>query len=532
MKEENSVKVFNPEEAVYSLLPKAGLMETGLLALRFKTEADISALEKSIAEIRRDIALPEGTNGDYIIAKVLLNEVSLKAAETRVEVLVSAGAVAELCSKLALDEQYFKLLLNTYASPASAKTFIKKWGELSASFEGDIDFNSKEASKIVDAMLEEASSLEALSPKISEENSEFLKELVKEKKLSQSTSSALGDYYKQPCARPIKPVFEAALKEISQANADFAAAYEFAARVLLMRLTASEAAQAAVLAKEIKYNILPEDLQIISLKYLKLKTPKEISDTIEGVLKRLPYADYPEENISLAFRIMSDASGETFSAAEKEASYQRGKKIFLRELFTNKHFNGYEDELTAIFYGKTTKEGVEDTFLSILRNLPHNKDVYENADIAVKVLLGKLPEADAEAQALFRKENKVLYSAGSLESEAVESYLGTKDRAEVLSFFRERLSKYSFWKSDDAKHGYALSLLVGELNGNITPFAAALALDMLQEDWPEQSVETITKALPAHTNFTKESILSAYGKFYQVSSDHADAAKRVANMLQ
>ena len=55
---------------------------------------------------------------------------------------------------------------------------------------------------------------------------------------------------------------------------------------------------------------------------------------------------------------------------------------------------------------------------------------------------------------------------------------------------------------------------------------------MLQKDCPEESVEITIKALPLRNNFTKESILSAYEKFYSLSSDHIDAAKRVANMLQ
>lgn len=532
MKEESAVKPFNAEEAVWAVLPKAGQPEAGLIALRFKTEEEISALSKTVEEIRRDIILPEGIDGDYIIAEVLLNEISLKAAQTRVEILLSARAVAELCSKLVLDGKYFKLLLNAYASPASEKTFIKRWGELSASFEGEVDFNSKEASKIVDALLEEASKLEELSPKIIEENKAFAEELSKSKKLSAALAARLADYYVKPCAKALKPAFEEVLKKINEADTSFVWSYDFAARVLLLKLTSEEAASAAVLSKEIKYNILPEDLQLLTLKYLKLKTPKEIADTLEAVLKRLPYADFQEENLSLAFKVMTDACGDTLLKAEREASYNRGKKLFLRSVASNKHFNGYEDLLTSAFYGRTDKDGVEERFISVLRNLPHNKDIYENADIAVKVLLGKLPEADAETQALFRKENKVLYSAGSLESEAVESYLGTKDRAEVLHFLRERLSSYDFWKTDDVKYGFALSLLVGELNGNITPFAASLGLDMLQKNWPESSIDLVLKALPAHTNFTKQSILSAYEKFYLVSSDHEDAAKRVSNMLQ
>lgn len=533
MKEENTANVvFNAEEEILNILPKAGMPESGLLAMLLKTKEDAAAMAKTVGEIKRDIALPEDIDGDYIIAKVLLNEISLNAAQARAEVLISASAVAELCGKLALDGKFYKLLLNAYASPSAQTTFLKKWGELSESFETEVDFNSKEAPKIIDSMIEEASKTEETSPAVIEENLAFIKEISKEKKISFPSANLLTDYYSRSCSRALKPVFEAALAVIKAANPSFTLAEEFAARVVLMRLTADEAAQAAALAKEIKYNILPDDLQLIAFKYLKFKTPQEISATLETILKRLPYADYPEENLYLAFKIMTQASGETLEAAEKQAAYDKGQKLFLRSLSANKYFTGYEDELTLHFYGKTDKEGVEEQFVALLRKLPYNKDIYENADIAIKVLLGRLPEADAENQALFRKDNKVLFSAGTLESEAVESYLGTKDRAEILEFFRDRLSKYDFWKNDDAVHGFALSLLVGELNGNMSEFAASLGLDMLQKKCPEQSVEMIIKSLPEQNNLNKESILSAYEKFYSLSSDHEDAAKRVINMFQ
>ena len=189
MKEENTVAVFNAETAVNNMLPQAGFSQSGLLALLLKNEQDSAAMAKTIEEIKCDIALPEGINGDYIVAKVLLNEISLNAAKTRVEVLVSAGAVAELCGKLALDSKYFKLLLNAYASVASSNTFLKKWGELSASFETEVDFNSSEAPKIIDTMIEEASKLEESSPSVIEENLAFIKELCKNKKLEISSAN-------------------------------------------------------------------------------------------------------------------------------------------------------------------------------------------------------------------------------------------------------------------------------------------------------------------------------------------------------
>jgi hypothetical protein len=301
---------------------------------------------------------------------------------------------------------------------------------------------------------------------------------------------------------------------------------------MLFVIDKEEAFCCAHTAKAVKYPLFEDDLQTVVLRYGKLKTPAQTAEVFEAVLRRLPYLDDPVENLGLAARVVANAKEQTFKNAELEAAHKKEKILFMRKLASDKFFAGFEDELTKNFYGQNTVEELSSIFRHILRELPHAGDTYENADIALKVLLKKLPQKDAAAQAEFRKNNKINSAAGALEQEAFESYLGVKSKEDVLLIFKEKLAPYSFWKEDEDKYCYALSVIVSELNGKTSSFSSDLALKLLDASLPEQSVEIIVSSFREPGNFTPEDIIAAYRKFYSVSSDCADAALRAVNMLQ
>jgi len=287
----------------------------------------------------------------------------------------------------------------------------------------------------------------------------------------------------------------------------------------------------AELAKAIKYPLLEDDLQAIAAKYSPIKTPAQTAEIFNAILHALPYLDDTVENLGLAVRVITDGRAQALKDAQETALARKNKTLFMRKLCADKFFADYADELTNKFFGENTIDEISSMFHRILKDLPHISDIYENADIAVKVLLKKLPVQDALNQAVFQKQNKTAASpnVAALEQEAFQSYLGVKSKEEVLSFFKARLAPFNFWLQDESKHCYALTILVGELNGRISPAAADLALSLLEAGCPEDSIETITAACPGSSN---EDILAAYQKFYAASKDHQDAARRVVNMLQ
>lgn len=514
------------------IFPKASpyLLETLYYTGTYETVEDISA---AVCSLKEQLEITEDTNSDDLLIKIMLLWQSAEAAKHKVSVLKSRSALNDISSALVLDDQYKNLLLNNYASEVSEKLFLEECSNLSSSFSVDeLKKENPEFAKIIDTLIDTAQKSEPQNIVTARNNADYINNLLKEKKIPQSIAADLLDIYSIAGASDFKYGYDAIFEDLDDISEGSLHNSILAAKVMLCVITAQEAKEMAQLVKALPYSILPEDLQNIALKYLKLKTKEEISATFDAVLKRLPYASDQLENLSLAVRVITDARRQTLESAERAAASRRDKIFFMRQLSSNKFFSGYEDQLTAQFYGHSGIDEITSLFSHILSGLPNSGDINENADIGIKVLLRKLPVKDAMSQAIYRKENKLHYSSDLLEKEALGSYLGTKGKEEVLSFLRAKLNAYDFWKNDGAKHCYALSMLVGELNGNISSAVSDLALTMLEKEIPEESIEFISKDLGTGKEVNKESIISAYEKFYILSGNHKDAAKRVINMLQ
>ena len=118
--------------------------------------------------------------------------------------------------------------------------------------------------------------------------------------------------------------------------------------------------------------------------------------------------------------------------------------------------------------------------------------------------------------------------SNAFEQEALNSYLGTKSKEEVLNFFHTTLSQYDFWQKDNSKYCFALTILISQLNGTINEEWERTALKLLQEEAPEASVEIILKELSQKTISTFE-IVNSYRDFYAQTSSHKEASLRVIN---
>lgn len=513
------------------VLPCASEYMLELLGYKSNWRSEQDLIE-SVAEYKKDLQIPQDLNADDLIIQIILLRQSPSAAKRKVEVLKSQKALAEIASVLTLDAQFLNLLLNHYASLSSDKLFVNEYENLSDSLNPQAEQANPEFSKIIDKLIGDAQKKESACAAIREENKDYITALLKDKKISYSLYLDLCEAYCFCGACAVQPLFEELIKTLSEVNDNPSLNYILASKVLLYEITKEEAADIANLDKVMPYRLLQDDLQVIAFKYLKLKSPQEAADTLDAVLKRLSCADSPVENLGLAVRVVTDARVETLQEAEAIASVNRGKILFMRELASCKVFSGCEDEITAAFYPHKSIEEVLSLFSQILRELPYSADINENADIGLKVLLKKLPMKDALSQALFRQGNKSNYSADTLENEVLNNYLGTKSREEVLSLLREKLRPYSFWKEDGAKHCYALSIALEELNGNISSSWAETVLTLLEKGYPEESIDIIADGLALQKDLTADTIISAYEKFYASGKNHKDAALRVVNMLQ
>lgn len=513
------------------LFPQASqyMLETLSYTGTFDT---VDSLKPLVEELKNKLEITSQPLDDLLIS-VILGAQSADAAVFKVKLYKSKKAVEEISSSLALDSKYKNLLLKHYANPCGGKFFIDEYNKRSSSFDDDFKKGSSEFSKIIDTLISKAEKEEKTLHDESQENARYLGALYKDKKIPYSLFNSLSEVYAAPsCLRAFKPAFESLLTDLGKINDNPSQNVFLACKVLLNIITGEEASSMADLAKALKYPLLHDDLQKIAFKYLKHKSAQEIAETFDAVLKRLPHIDDPVENLGLAVRVLCEAKEETMKNAEIVASEKKGKVLFMRKLAADKLFSGYEDQLTHRFYGRNNIEEITSMFNHILQELPANGDIYENSDIAMKVLVKKLPLKDAVAQASFRKENKSGSTVYILENEAFGSYLGIKSKEEVFSFFRDKLSTYDFWKQDEDKHCYALSVMVDELNGNTSAFLSDLAMHMLEKGYHEEAIEIITKGLASQDTLDRDTIISAYDKFFTGSNDLKDAARRVVNMFQ
>ncbi len=494
----------------------------------FETQQE---LQKAADELKQSLNIPADINADDLLIKVLLLQISKSAAARHINVLKSVKAIEDICGELALDESYKNLLLENYASLGSQTLFEEECDLLTDIPSPDGTPAKADYSKIIDTLLDKAQNTKNRCGELVRENSDYISSLADDKLISRGLCLDLLSVYRQSGVSNFEEQYEKLLQLLSPHNPDGVKLnHMLAAKIMLWQISQEEAQTATQLSKALGYPILGEDILTLTLKYTGLKSIEEVAHTFKTLLQRLPYLDNPEENLGLCVNVMLDASLEALNDAQKLAQEKRNKILYMRQLSLIKHFAGREDELTQQFYPDSTVEDISALFDQILHSLPHNKEAGENADIAIKILLKKLPLKDGLLQASFRKENKLERTADTLEREAIGLYMGTKSKEEVLSFIRQRLGAYTFWKQDAAKHCYALSILVEELNGKISTPCAALSLDLLQAGYPEESADAICKAIKNPVSIGE--VITGYERFYQSSKDHKDAARRVINMLQ
>ncbi|MBQ4493062.1 MAG: hypothetical protein II972_00435 [Elusimicrobiaceae bacterium] len=510
------------EETLSILLPKATPAAIKWLAL---TRQNINNIKEEIASLKIKLSLSESFEADNILADILLGLTSLEAAKRKIEVLKSRQALGEICQILFLDEEYAKLLLKTYATPLSKTLFIQACDELNPDFE--LKKDSSALSDIIDTLLDKAKKQEEAFLATLEQEKIFLETLLKEKLINKASYLDLSDLFFNQNSLSLKQEWEKLFKELKTIYDNKTLNAELCLNTLKGNITPKEAKEITKLGKVLNKPLLATDLQRLYLKYAPIKSAEEILTTLQTLLKKFDYVYLPEENLSLAVKVMLEASEQNLINAENTASYNKGKILFLRALCSNKFFASFARELTLRFYGKISVQDLSLLLQNITARLPGGT-CKENADIGLKVLLGKLTfkEASAQANFLFDKRKKMF--SNNFEQEALNTYLGTKSKEEVLNFFHTTLSQYDFWQKDNSKYCFALTILISQLNGNISEEWEITALKLLQEGAPEASVEIILKEL-SNQIISSFEILNSYRDFYTQTSNHKEAALRVVN---
>ena len=506
---------------IYKMLPNIDDDYAAKLVYTLENKKSLQRLQQDIADIAAQLGEASAMS-DTIVAKMLLDEITLPAALRQLRVYNNAVSVAELAGALDTPPEATDLLLNYYASFGSERFFDVEFAKALKDVRENKEMeDADKAQHALDCLILQAQKDLAPNEKILEENKKAIYEAADKYHLSVKVTAALLAIYTVPGAMDFGKLFAKLMKALVKINEDENLCASLAAKVLLCQITQKDAQDIALTSKLLKGQILEEDLMIIACRYLKVKTPQDIQDAFDAVLARLPHVSQKEENLGLAVQVLLDGTEPTFEKAQQKAGLRR-ERILLRKALSKKEaYLGYEYDIAERFAGQKTFVQIEREMDEILEQLPFCLDKMENKELACKVLLGTLSEEEAHKQAAYLRDLKAQTLTQGLAPQALKNYLGTKPAQEILAFFEKSLEPYTFWKTDRAKHEFALQTLVGELNGTSDGRISKFVLDMLEGGSSLELVGDMMANIQAHKTSTEEldKLLEKYKKARMTSKE-------------
>lgn len=465
---------------IYNMLPVIDDDYAAKLVYTLENKKSLEELQQDIANIAAQLGSDSPVT-DTIVAKILLDEITLPAALRQLRIYNNAMSIVELSKALDLEKEETDLLLQVYSSFSSRKYFDVEFSAALKAVPAQAHLDdTQSALAAVDQLLKSARDLLARNKKTPKENRRHILETADKYHLSVTLTAELLRVYTQEETIVFQPEFNKLLNQLEKINQDSRLNASLCARVMLCTITAKDAQDITLLSKMLNKKILEEDLMIIACRYLKVKTPKDILDTFDAVLQKLPHVKQKEENLGLAVKVLLDGTPQTFEYAQKTAALRRDRIVLRDKLSKQPLYGGYAYDIAEKFGGKKTFEQIQEEMADILHQLPYCSDEKENKELACKVLLGTLSQSEAKDQAQYLRDLKAKTVTKGLAPEVMKNYLGTKPAEEILQFFEDSLAPYTFWKSDREKHLFALQTLVAELNGNSNAQISQFVLEMLE----------------------------------------------------
>lgn len=478
---------------IYSMLPEIDNDYAAKLVFTLEGKKTLSALQQDIADASARLN-SDSPLADTIIAKMLLDECSLPAAVRQVRVYNNFTSISDLCAALHIAPEEEDMLLCTYASFSSRKHFDKEFEEALAHVGLAPQTDEERATQALLMLLETAKKVQAKDAQILPKNKREIFRVADRHHLPAKLTDLLVRLYGQPCSIDFRAEFDRLYQNLLQINMSRELCACLAVRVMLCQITETNAVQMAEISQILGNLILEEDLLIIACRYLRTRTPQDVAATFEAVLKKLPFVDYAEENLSLAVRVLVDGTPESFAYASYHASLRHDREVLRRSLIRAPLYNGFEYDLTQRYGGKKSFAQLDKEFHTLLEQLPYFRDPADNKEIVCKILLGSLSKENALKQAAYTKELKEQILSHGIAPEIMKHYLGNKTPEQLTAYFEKALAPFTFWKDNREKYLLALRTLVGELNGRYDKKLTRCVLQELQNDAPAAPVLKLLSA--------------------------------------
>jgi len=465
---------------IYNMLPHIDDDYAAKLVYTLEDKKSIPQLQQDIANIAALLS-SDSPVADTVIAKILLDEITLPAALRRLRIYNNSTSIAELAEVLQLSKGQQNLLSQVYASFASHLYFDEELEKALKQVKGENLSEEKQARQAVAILLKQAGERLSHAQENNTRNQADILEMADKYHLPVKLTANLQKLYASPEAVLFLPEFEQLMGTLTAQNSDTYLCAILAAHTLLCHISPKDAQNMALLQKLLHRDLLPDDLLVIACRYLRVKTPKDIASVFEAVLKKLPHVSDPDENLGLAVRVLLDGTQASLAQACQLAAVRRDTEVLRLNLEKYPFYNGYENEMAKHFGGKKDFVQIEKEMKELLDILPFCTNPADNKELACKVLLGTMSKEDAIKQAKYLRDLKATSLTQGLAPEVMKNYLGTQTAEEIIRFFNESLAPYTFWKSNREKHIFALQVLVGELNGTFNRRISRFVLDMLEK---------------------------------------------------
>lgn len=464
---------------IYSMLPEIDNDYAAKLVFTLEGKKTLSALQQDIANVSAQLN-SDSPLTDTIIAKILLDECSLPAALRQVRIYNNFTSITELCGALHIGPEDKEILLNTYASLSSRKYFDKEFEDALAHVGLAPDTDEERATQALLMLLDAAKKEQADNAQIVQKNKREIFRLADRHHIPVKLTRQLEQLYSQPGSIDLRKEFDRLYQNLLQINMSKTLCACIAARVMLCQITETNGAQIAEISQMLDNLVLEEDLLIIACRYLRTRTPQDIASTFEAVLKKLPFVDYPEENISLAVRVLVDGTPGSFTWASHQASLRHDRETLRRSLISDPLYDGFEFDLAQRYGGKKSFSQLDREFHDLLVSLPYFRNPVDNKEIVCKILLGDLTKEEAVKQATYTLNLKEQTLSQGVSPELMKHYLGNKSPEELTAYFEKNLEPFTFWKNDKEKYLLALRTLIGELNGTYNHKLTQFILESLE----------------------------------------------------
>lgn len=411
----DQVSVFSSDtkKTLHTLLPHLDKSYENKLLRVLKDPQGLKQFQATVNLLKKNLG-SASSQKDTLIAQVLLDEISLRAAQQRLRIYNNALLLKQLHKMLGFPLSTLRQLETVYVSFSSRLHLDAELSKALQTIKSPYSSQPQQLRQAIQLLLEKATTRLAASAEIVQKNKRYIFQVADTYHVPVILTNALLKLYTQPASVAFHPEFERIFNILLTKNSFTSLCASLSVRTLLYELTLADAQEIACLQHLLNRNILEKDLLTISCRYLRKKSPQDIFNTFETVLKKLPHLTDPDENIELAVNVLLAGTPESLQTACQTATVTRAEKLLFNQLLQDPSFNGYEQALSKQFALKQDAQQLKESLQNILSSFSDHASPDADRALACQILLGTVTPQEAKIRRASSEEKSPISSKQTL----------------------------------------------------------------------------------------------------------------------